>query len=252
VEEPSRANQQLYNLARGHALIEGRNYITLADIPLLIKVVLSTAPITRVAIFQMLVANNGTLKTADIMEGLGITRHTVHKAMTELGLLGLVDVKKEGEFENSPLIITLKDSFRWCLGSRFRQLQQGFLPTKKARKRPQTDKKSSNRGDNVESLFIKCEEKSAFVKGNNSFLYSDDGTRLSNFINIYGRLAKGDATSRVSESAFRQDLVSSGIFTAPEAALAINEAIEQGLIKRTGYDVLENNSKQKASGFDKK
>ena len=40
VENPSRANQQLYNLARGHALSHGRNYITGEDISLVIKVVL--------------------------------------------------------------------------------------------------------------------------------------------------------------------------------------------------------------------
>jgi hypothetical protein len=42
-EECDRAITQLYNLARGHALSRGRNYVTLDDIPLIIKVVLSTA-----------------------------------------------------------------------------------------------------------------------------------------------------------------------------------------------------------------
>jgi hypothetical protein len=41
-EEYDRTITQLYNLARGHALSLGRNYITLEDIPLIIKVVLST------------------------------------------------------------------------------------------------------------------------------------------------------------------------------------------------------------------
>jgi hypothetical protein len=39
-ENPDRAMIQLRNLARGHALVEGRNYITLRDIKLLIEVIL--------------------------------------------------------------------------------------------------------------------------------------------------------------------------------------------------------------------
>lgn len=45
IEEPDRAMQQLVNLAKGHALLSGRNYVTTDDIPMIVKVVLSTAPI---------------------------------------------------------------------------------------------------------------------------------------------------------------------------------------------------------------
>jgi hypothetical protein len=44
IEEPDRAMQQLANLAKGHALLTGRNYVTIEDLPIIIKVVLSTAP----------------------------------------------------------------------------------------------------------------------------------------------------------------------------------------------------------------
>ena len=53
-EDPQRAMTQLRNLARGHALSQGRNYLTLQDMPLLIKVVFSTASIERVKIFELL------------------------------------------------------------------------------------------------------------------------------------------------------------------------------------------------------
>jgi hypothetical protein len=44
IENPSRANIVLYNIARAHAFeIHGRNYITLEDIPIVIKIALSTA-----------------------------------------------------------------------------------------------------------------------------------------------------------------------------------------------------------------
>jgi hypothetical protein len=52
IEEPDRAMIQLRNLARGHALSQGRNFITMEDIPLLINVALSTASMERVRIFN--------------------------------------------------------------------------------------------------------------------------------------------------------------------------------------------------------
>ena len=42
-EIPRRAITYLKNLARGHALLTGRNYITLDDIPMIIKTALDTA-----------------------------------------------------------------------------------------------------------------------------------------------------------------------------------------------------------------
>ncbi len=73
-----RANRILGNLARGHALSQGRNYITMADMPLLANVALSTAPIYRVAVFDLLLKKNGRLETSDIMDGLEspIIQHT--------------------------------------------------------------------------------------------------------------------------------------------------------------------------------
>ena len=53
IEDPSRTITQLSNLARGHALSQGRDYITLVDIPIIANVVLSTASIERVTIFQL-------------------------------------------------------------------------------------------------------------------------------------------------------------------------------------------------------
>lgn len=54
IEEPDRAIQQLTNLARGHALSQGRNYITQDDIPMIINVVLSTASKERVIFLSLI------------------------------------------------------------------------------------------------------------------------------------------------------------------------------------------------------
>lgn len=44
----------LRNLADGHSLIRGQNKITIDDIPMIMRVVLSNAPIDRVKIFDLL------------------------------------------------------------------------------------------------------------------------------------------------------------------------------------------------------
>ena len=58
-EDPTRATTQLYNLARGHALVYCRNYINLDDVAICAKVVLSTASIERVAVMDILLKNEG-------------------------------------------------------------------------------------------------------------------------------------------------------------------------------------------------
>jgi len=67
-EDPDRAMTQLFSFAKGHALSQGRNYLTMEDIPLLIKVVLSTASIERVMVFDLLLAHNGTITTSQMVE----------------------------------------------------------------------------------------------------------------------------------------------------------------------------------------
>jgi hypothetical protein len=84
IEEADRANRQLTNLARGHALSQGRNYLTMDDIPLLVRVVLSTAPLERVVVFDLLLKHDGRLETQQIMDGLRVSPHTAHRVMTEL------------------------------------------------------------------------------------------------------------------------------------------------------------------------
>lgn len=126
VEEPNRAITQLRNLARGHALSQGRDYITIEDdIPLLIKVVKSTASIERSLIFDILVANGGELTTIEICQFLNTTKHTALRTMTELRAVGLVDVIEDSGYHNMETKMCLKPKFFWFLGPRFRELEDG-------------------------------------------------------------------------------------------------------------------------------
>jgi hypothetical protein len=151
IEEPDRAMTQLLNLAKGHALSQGRKYLTLEDIPLLIKVVLSTATIERVMVFDLLLAYNGTMTTSQLEKSLGIAKATALKTMLELNILGLVsgnhfDTYDEDEYDNSRLtsihdrssnnekkIITLNKDFEWFLSDEFKGLREGFIPDGKSR-----------------------------------------------------------------------------------------------------------------------
>ncbi len=76
IEDPSRAMRQLTNLARGHALSQGRNYIIMEDISIIIKTVFSTASFERVRIFELLLSFNGKLTTSEIVESLNIADDT--------------------------------------------------------------------------------------------------------------------------------------------------------------------------------
>jgi hypothetical protein len=87
IEDCSRAITQLKNLAKGHALSQGRNYITLHDIPLIVRVVLSTASLERVTIFDLLISNKGKLTTSRITASLNTTNPTARRTMTELKAL---------------------------------------------------------------------------------------------------------------------------------------------------------------------
>lgn len=128
IEDPQRAVTQLRNLARGHALSQGRTWITIEDLPLPIKVVLSTASIDRTNIFRLLIAHKGTLTTKKITESLNTTPHTAHRIMAELKAVELVNLK-EPETETEEKEITLKEDFDWFLTEEFNELLGGFEPS---------------------------------------------------------------------------------------------------------------------------
>ena len=123
IEEPDRAITQLRNLARGHALSQGRNYITQEDVRIAIKVVFSTATMERVRIFELLLESNGRLTTSQITSSLNIVNNTAKRTMTEFKALGLVTFK-EGDNENSVKEIILHKHFEWFLSQEFKQLSQ--------------------------------------------------------------------------------------------------------------------------------
>jgi predicted DNA-binding transcriptional regulator len=128
IEEPDRAMVQLRNLARGHALSQGRNYLTMQDIPLLINVVLSTASMERVRIFDLLLEFGGRLTTTEIEQPLNVSDKTAKRTMAELKAIELVSVEEvKTDHGGSPESqIKLFDQFKWCLSPEFTELKAQF------------------------------------------------------------------------------------------------------------------------------
>jgi hypothetical protein len=150
IEEPDRAITQLKNLARGRALSQGRNYITLEDVPIIVKVVLSTASIERVKVFDLLLRHNGMLDTSDITNGMNTTKPTALRTMAELKALELVDLVELGEGDNTLKQIQLKHDFEWFLTEGFKDLRKNFEPAdnreylKRQRCQEEDEQKSSD------------------------------------------------------------------------------------------------------------
>lgn len=123
VEVPHRANQVLYNLARGHALLYGRKYVTNADLPIVMKVALNSARTDRVKLFELLLDNNGTVSSKDFEQYLNVSRNIAIRTMKQLKILGLVSVvTEEAKRGRPPLVAKLKDEFKWFLSQEFKAL----------------------------------------------------------------------------------------------------------------------------------
>ncbi len=130
IEDPSRAVVLLRNIAIGHALSQGRDHINLKDIPIVIKVALSTAPVRRVKILDLLLkSNNGELSTSQITGQLSISQPIATRTMREFNALGIADISAVGNYENSELKITLKPEFEWFRGKEFLNLKEGYVPS---------------------------------------------------------------------------------------------------------------------------
>lgn len=130
-EESYRAITHLKHLARAHALTQGRDRVTLQDIPLLIKVVLSTASKDRVILFDHLLKNNGLLYTSEIKDSMLISKKTALKTMESFVFLQLVERTDTQNTtfnpnDRKPFQIRLLDEFKWFLTDEFKKLRENF------------------------------------------------------------------------------------------------------------------------------
>jgi hypothetical protein len=127
IENPKRVMTQLFNLARAHALSQGRSYITVEDdIPLIIKVVLSgAASIERVKLLDLLLSRSKDKRYTpeEVAEAIGTSINTAKRVMTEFKALKLV------EYEDlvGTISIRLRSGFDWFFTPEFKRLKGDFM-----------------------------------------------------------------------------------------------------------------------------
>ncbi len=118
-ERPDRINQILYNQARGHAIMCGRDKLIGSDIKTVLQLALESAPYHRTKIFKALIANNGKIDTDQVMNLFNCSTPTAHKEMEYLVTLKLANKTEYGSREAGEFvtkhIISLKPEFRWLL-----------------------------------------------------------------------------------------------------------------------------------------
>jgi|APSaa5957512535_1039671.scaffolds.fasta_scaffold03422_8 hypothetical protein len=120
-EDPERAAHQMYNLAKGHAVLFGRNFIIMDDLRVVLDVALSSASRDRVMLFELLLKFE-ELSTSQIMDELKTTNDTALKKMKEFELLGLVDRTMIPGTTKPESVINLKKDYHWFLSDEFKSL----------------------------------------------------------------------------------------------------------------------------------
>ena len=132
IEKPHRINQWLYNFARAHALVCGRDHLTMEDVEPLYDIVESTAPTPRPDFLRCLIENDGRVSAADIVRDVNIVRNTAKKEMKKLKSLGVGQIQKEGIggimedvddydsendncSDNKKWVFVLDERFKWLL-----------------------------------------------------------------------------------------------------------------------------------------
>jgi hypothetical protein len=120
-EQPWRANAVLYNLARGHALIHGRTQLTVDDLPLIAKIVISSMPTAAGKVFRALVEHDSELTVAQVQKVLGV-RHpeTARHVMADLDRRGVVSFVEFGAGKTA--VLRFREEWAWCGSAESRAL----------------------------------------------------------------------------------------------------------------------------------
>lgn len=93
IEEPPRAINALYNLAKGHALINGRKFLRSEDLEIVKAVCFSSMPHDRYEFIKLLAKHEGRLTTQQIQGELKCSDETARKTMNTFEVLGVVTIK---------------------------------------------------------------------------------------------------------------------------------------------------------------
>lgn len=113
-EQPYRAHAVLNNLARGHALVQGRNQLTEEDLFLVARVTTSTMPTKAGGVFEALIRAKGEpLTVAEAQAALGVkSPETVRQILRDLDARGVMEFVEAGP--GKPAELRFRPEWEWC------------------------------------------------------------------------------------------------------------------------------------------
>ena len=95
-EGPARYLSLLYTLARGHAIAEGRTTLTSADVAMVVRVTLSSAPEELRLLLQAVLDSWESISTQQAAQAIGCSIPTAANAVATLRAQGILVVEGEG------------------------------------------------------------------------------------------------------------------------------------------------------------
>ena len=127
-ESPRRAFAGLYNLARAHALVHGRQYLTGEDLPLVCAVAIGSIPPRERTILLALLEHGGTLTTYQAQIALKVkSSNTARAAIESVATNGIFDLVQPGNGVSS--YVSLKSDWQWLVTAQVGRLYQLGIPT---------------------------------------------------------------------------------------------------------------------------
>ncbi|OGS22181.1 MAG: hypothetical protein A2252_04225 [Elusimicrobia bacterium RIFOXYA2_FULL_39_19] len=123
-EDPKRANQILYDWARGRAWLYDRRSIDESDLTMIREIAFSTAPTRRSQILHELVRNDGKLDTAGVCKATGTSRNVALVDMKVMEIIGVARYYQTGSSHGAE--IELVEDMRWLLDEEERRKNEPF------------------------------------------------------------------------------------------------------------------------------
>jgi hypothetical protein len=93
-EASPRLAQQLAQLAKGSALLDGRTHVDAVDMTLVRRVAFDSMPADRRSVLDHLGKQHGPISQTDLIEALAMKKPFVQRRVEDLGIVGLVDCKQ--------------------------------------------------------------------------------------------------------------------------------------------------------------
>jgi len=151
IEEPPRAINALINFARGHALINGRDFLNSEDLELVRRISMSSMPYDRFKFLELLIRHEGRLTTQVIQNELNCSDETARKTMQIFRVLGVVDVKNISIGEGRPMYyVELKEEFK-ALFNNTHRVENAWETTFPSENKKHVLKKNEKSPENAEN-----------------------------------------------------------------------------------------------------